>query len=136
MDTRFGVRVCEWKAVLSLVSGERGVDDDQDRRRRVRGLAGSHKSNVPVPPDVMKMLKQTESVRNPEIEKGDVLLFTEACTHGTIPWTGEGRDGKRRAVLYRLAGEYGVRSIVLAGVAKRNHGRDVRRGESGVATTV
>ncbi len=66
-------------------------------------LPGSHKSNVPVPPDVMKMLKQTESVRNPEIEKGDVLLFTEACTHGTIPWTGEGRDGKRRAVLYRFA---------------------------------
>lgn len=66
-------------------------------------LPGSHKSNVPVPPDVMKMLKQTESVRNPEIERGDVLLFTEACTHGTIPWSGEGRDGKRRAVLYRFA---------------------------------
>lgn len=66
-------------------------------------LPGSHKSNVPVPPDVMKMLKQTESVRNPEIERGDVLLFTEACTHGTIPWTGEGREGKRRAVLYRFA---------------------------------
>lgn len=63
-------------------------------------VPGSHKSNVPVPPDVMKYITQRDSVRNPEIEAGDILLFSEACTHGTLPWTGE---GKRRAILYRFA---------------------------------
>merc|ERR1712100_904821 len=39
LDTRFSVRVREWKSVLSLVSREHRVDDDENWRRRVRGLA-------------------------------------------------------------------------------------------------
>ena len=37
---------------------------------------------------------------NPALEPGDVLFFSEATTHGTLPWTAE---HTRRACLYRFA---------------------------------
>ena len=39
-------------------------------------------------------------VDNPGLEPGDVLFFTEASTHGTLPWSAE---HTRRAALYRFA---------------------------------
>ena len=84
LDTRFSVRVREWKAVLSLVSREHRVDDDENWRRvrrscpgRIRATCRHHRTDEDV--------EANGERRNPEIERGDVLLFTEACTHGTIP---------------------------------------------------
>jgi len=39
-------------------------------------------------------------VQQPELYPGDVLLFTEAVLHGTLPWTAK---HQRRTVIYRFA---------------------------------
>lgn len=36
----------------------------------------------------------------PTPKRGDVLIFTEAALHGTLPWTS---DRERRTVIYRFA---------------------------------
>jgi ectoine hydroxylase-related dioxygenase (phytanoyl-CoA dioxygenase family) len=52
-------------------------------------VPGSHKSNYPVPPDLADLAdpELAEFVQQPEMYPGDVLLFTEAVLHGTLPWT-------------------------------------------------
>lgn len=63
-------------------------------------IPGSHKSNFhgSLPLDVREFKRIPHYVRQPEVEAGDVILFTEALVHGTMPWTAE-RD--RLAVLYK-----------------------------------
>ena len=61
-------------------------------------VPGSHKSSFPVPrrlldPEVSGPLLQ----RIPQ-RAGSAVIFTEALTHGTLPWTA---DHERRALLYR-----------------------------------
>ena len=36
----------------------------------------------------------------PEVEVGDVVFFTEALIHGTMPWTAE---NERRSLLYKYS---------------------------------
>lgn len=62
-------------------------------------VRGSHKANLPCPADI-KTCADMEHVYNPPLRAGDVLLFTEAATHGTLPWTAE---RTRRAALFRFA---------------------------------
>lgn len=65
-------------------------------------VPGSHKSNFPIPPALADMADPylAEHVRQPAIAPGDVLVFTEAVLHGTLPWTA---SHQRRAVIYRFA---------------------------------
>ena len=63
-------------------------------------LPGSHKSNFAPPPEVLAYEEATEAVVQPVLKKGDVVFFTEAATHGTLPWRS---DTERRTVLYRFA---------------------------------
>ena len=63
-------------------------------------IRGSHKSNMPCPGEVQRYETCREFVDNPALEPGDVLFFSEATTHGTLPWTAE---HTRRACLYRFA---------------------------------
>lgn len=65
-------------------------------------VPGSHKSNFPVPPAIADLGEPhlAEHVRQPVIDKGDVLIFTEAVLHGTLPWAA---DHQRRTVIYRFA---------------------------------
>mmetsp|Transcript_57639 Transcript_57639/g.100873 ORF Transcript_57639/g.100873 Transcript_57639/m.100873 type:complete len:362 (+) Transcript_57639:73-1158(+) len=65
-------------------------------------VPGSHKSNYPVPPALADVQGDhyAELVRQPTIAPGDVLIFTEAVLHGTLPWTA---DHQRRTVIYRFA---------------------------------
>eukprot|EP00930_Biecheleria_cincta_P075984 TRINITY_DN63189_c0_g1_i1.p1 TRINITY_DN63189_c0_g1~~TRINITY_DN63189_c0_g1_i1.p1 ORF type:complete len:377 (+),score=58.68 TRINITY_DN63189_c0_g1_i1:27-1133(+) len=65
-------------------------------------VPGSHKSNFPVPPALADVSDEdlAEHVRQPAIASGDVLVFTEAVLHGTLPWTA---DHQRRTVIYRFA---------------------------------
>lgn len=60
-------------------------------------VPGSHKANLPVPPP-MAGLHDLEAVVQPEMKAGDALIFTEALTHGTLPWTS---DRPRKALLYK-----------------------------------
>jgi ectoine hydroxylase-related dioxygenase (phytanoyl-CoA dioxygenase family) len=39
-------------------------------------------------------------VQQPALDAGDVLIFSEATLHGTLPWTA---DHQRRTVIYRFA---------------------------------
>merc|ERR1719253_78621 len=65
-------------------------------------VPGSHKANFSVPPAMADMIDDelNEHVKQPQLMSGDVLIFTEAVLHGTLPWTA---DHQRRTVIYRFA---------------------------------
>ena len=65
-------------------------------------IPGSHKSNFPteLPPDVRHFERPTHYVVQPAVEAGDVVFFTEAVIHGTMPWTA---GHQRRALLYKYS---------------------------------
>jgi hypothetical protein len=58
-------------------------------------VPGSHKSAFPLPPTFDREL----AVHVP-LAAGDVVIFTEALTHGTLPWQG---DRQRRTLLYKYS---------------------------------
>lgn len=60
-------------------------------------VPGSHKGNLPIPDDIAT-LQDLEGVVQPAMQAGDVLIFSEALTHGTLPWTS---DRPRKALLYK-----------------------------------
>ena len=63
-------------------------------------LPGSHKSSFPCPQKILEYKDHHDLVVNPRLIAGDVLIFSEAATHGTLAWTAK---HTRRAVLYRFA---------------------------------
>lgn len=63
-------------------------------------VPGSHKSNYPLPDDVRGFEGHREWVRHVPHKAGDVVIFTEALTHGTLPWQG---DHHRRSLLLKYA---------------------------------
>jgi ectoine hydroxylase-related dioxygenase (phytanoyl-CoA dioxygenase family) len=66
-------------------------------------IPGSHKSNFPRPPEISRWEIDPEIVYNVPCKKGDLLIFNEATTHGTLPW----RAGhERRSLLYRYSPKY------------------------------
>lgn len=73
-------------------------------------VPGSHKSNFPLdlPPDVRKFERIPHYVIQPPVDAGDVIIFTEALIHGTMPWRG---DHERRALLYKFSPGYSSWSI-------------------------
>lgn len=68
-------------------------------------IPGSHKSNFvdSLPDDVRHYERQPHYVVQPPVEAGDVLIFTEALMHGTMPWTA---NHERRALLYKYSPGY------------------------------
>lgn len=70
------------------------------------GLAvvpGGHKSNYPLPQSLSFYEKYQEYVVEVHVKAGDVVIFTEACTHGTLKWQGE---HQRRTLIYRYTPGY------------------------------
>jgi hypothetical protein len=63
-------------------------------------IPGSHKTNFLRPSPISLLQEDADIVRNPSLRTGDLLIFTEALTHGTLPWTAA---YDRRAVLYRYS---------------------------------
>lgn len=61
-------------------------------------IPGSHKSGFRLPADIAAITDATPPVVHVPMQAGDVVLFTEAVTHGAIPWSGR---HDRRAVLYK-----------------------------------
>ncbi len=69
-------------------------------------VPGSHKSNYSVsdiPPEVRSFECCCHYVVQPVVEAGDVLFFTEALIHGTMPWRAK---TERRALLYKYSPGY------------------------------
>ena len=74
-------------------------------------MPGSHKSNVPLPGDWRNLERLPAEVEGPPHadawratvravtgRAGSVILFTEALTHGTLPWRGA---DERRTVFFK-----------------------------------
>jgi hypothetical protein len=60
----------------------------------------SHKSNFPLPQSLSFYEEHQEYVQEINVEAGDVVIFTEAMTHGTLVWQGE---HQRRALIYKYS---------------------------------
>jgi ectoine hydroxylase-related dioxygenase (phytanoyl-CoA dioxygenase family) len=66
-------------------------------------VPGSHKANYPLPREIQLWQQDQDLVLNVACKKGDLLIFDEATTHGTLPW----RAGhERRSLLYRYSPHY------------------------------
>jgi hypothetical protein len=63
-------------------------------------IPGSHKSNLPCPAAFKSLERPGSWLHCPEAPAGSLLVFTEALTHGTLPWTAA---HERRALLYKYS---------------------------------
>ncbi len=63
-------------------------------------IPGSHKGNYACPQEIRKWEAHRDIVRQVPGKAGDVVIFTEAVTHGTLPWTAA---HQRRSVLFRMS---------------------------------
>lgn len=64
-------------------------------------IPGSHKSNVPLPSSWRDLSKAiADCVKRVPAKPGDAIVFTEAMTHGTLPWTSE---EPRATVFYKFS---------------------------------
>jgi hypothetical protein len=63
-------------------------------------IPGSHKANYACPPQIKNVSHRPDCVVDVPLQAGDVLIFTEALTHGTHPWRAA---HQRRALLYKYA---------------------------------
>jgi hypothetical protein len=66
-------------------------------------VPGSHKSGFAsslIPPEVRRFERSAHYVAQPPVETGDVLFFTEALIHGTMPWKAK---HQRRSLLFKYS---------------------------------
>jgi len=63
-------------------------------------IPGSHKANYPAPRDVARLEKDIGVVRQVVAKAGSAVIFTEALTHGTLPWRA---SHERRSILYKYS---------------------------------
>ena len=61
-------------------------------------IPGSHKSNFAMPPDIAAIVGDTPPVVQVPMRAGDAVIFSEAVTHGCIPWAAQ---HDRRALLFK-----------------------------------
>jgi phytanoyl-CoA dioxygenase PhyH len=66
-------------------------------------IPGSHKANYPCPPQILECEEPEEIVRHIPCKAGDLLIFNEATTHGTLPWKAA---RERRTLMYRFSPKY------------------------------
>lgn len=66
-------------------------------------VPGSHKANYPCPREIVEWESDQELAYNVPCKAGDLLIFNEATTHGTRPWTA---SHERRSLLYRYSPKY------------------------------
>lgn len=83
-------------------------------------IPASHKSNfVPeIPNEVRQFERQAHYVVQPPLEAGDVLFFTEALIHGTMPWTAK---HQRRSLLYKYSPGHSAWSGNYYDISKYNN---------------
>lgn len=63
-------------------------------------IPGSHKSNRPLPEPWRDLASPPDVVRAVSGKAGTAIIFTEALTHGTLPWKGE---SERRTLFYKYS---------------------------------
>ena len=60
----------------------------------------SHKTNFPLPRSLANYEQYQDYIKDVHVEAGDVVIFTEALTHGTLVWKGE---HQRRCLLFKYS---------------------------------
>lgn len=83
-DIRTGLVAVQW-ALVDHVAGQGGF----------LCVPGSHKANFPTPPRL-----DSDMMVEVPLQAGDVVIFTEALTHGTATWRG---SQQRRTLLYKYS---------------------------------
>ncbi len=63
-------------------------------------VPGSHKSNMPFPDEWKELDHFQPFMRAVTGPAGTAVIFTEALTHGTLPWKGK---GERRTLFYKFS---------------------------------
>ena len=63
-------------------------------------IPGSHKANYDAPRDVARLETDIGLVKQVPAPAGSAVIFTEALTHGTIPWKA---DHPRQSILYKYS---------------------------------
>jgi ectoine hydroxylase-related dioxygenase (phytanoyl-CoA dioxygenase family) len=63
-------------------------------------VPGSHKSNLPFPEEWMNLENPPPCVQEITGKAGTAIIFTEALTHGTLPWKGQ---HQRRTLFYKYS---------------------------------
>jgi hypothetical protein len=63
-------------------------------------VPGSHKANVAFPQEWRDLAVERPFVRRVTGPAGTAVIFTEALTHGTLPWTGA---GERRTIFLKFS---------------------------------
>jgi hypothetical protein len=66
-------------------------------------VPGSHKANYPCPARVLEWAPDQDAVTHVPCRAGDMIIFNEATTHGTLPWTAR---HERRTLMYRFSPKY------------------------------
>ncbi len=66
-------------------------------------VPGSHKANFPMPENISRYEADQQIVHHVAMNAGDLVIFNEATTHGTLPWQGR---GERRSLFYRYTPKY------------------------------
>lgn len=81
-----------------LVAVSYALTDASAEQGGFAAIPGSHKANFPCPREFLSFEEIGPWVVRVPVSAGDVILFTEALTHGTWPWTGQ---HERRALLLK-----------------------------------
>lgn len=63
-------------------------------------IPGSHKSNLPLPEEWRNLEFPPACVQAVTLKAGSAIIFTEALTHGTLPWRGK---SERRTLFYKYS---------------------------------
>ncbi len=63
-------------------------------------IPGSHKSNLPCPQSWLNLEFPKSCVKSVTVKAGSAIIFTEALTHGTLPWQGK---NERRTLFYKYS---------------------------------
>ncbi|MBD2463823.1 phytanoyl-CoA dioxygenase family protein [Oscillatoria sp. FACHB-1407] len=63
-------------------------------------IPGSHKSNLSLPKELAYLDLPHPCLQALPVKAGSAIIFTEALTHGTLPWTGQ---SDRRTLFYKYS---------------------------------
>ena len=88
-------RIYTGLTVVELLLADEGPGDGG-----VAVVPGSHKADLPCPRSMTLGQAYQEHVLDVHGKAGDVVIFTETLTHGTLPWKGV---HQRRALLYKFS---------------------------------
>ncbi|AFY54776.1 protein involved in biosynthesis of mitomycin antibiotics/polyketide fumonisin [Rivularia sp. PCC 7116] len=63
-------------------------------------IPGSHKSNLACPQEWINLEFPRDIVKSVAVKAGSAIIFTEALSHGTLPWQGK---NERRTLFYKYS---------------------------------